>query len=176
MNTKEWQIATLVARRYKKRCWWADIDDLTHEAFGAILNAKEKADEDRPWEPYAYTAAMHAVRSFLWQNSSPVNETCKKVQNLRGVHRTELSEEIELQAPNSYDILCKKQWLEKVKQRLVEIAKTIEDGDIALDFILNEDKTAKDYGDSSLVYKSSSSLRRHISRDAELFQLWQINS
>lgn len=171
--TKEEQIATSVAKRYKRRCWWADLEDLINEAYAAVLSAKEKADSTRPWEPYAYTAAMHAVRSYLWQNTSPVNETCKKVDNLRGAHRAELTEDIELQRPSAYELLTRHQWLQRVKQRLEELSVVVPDGNDALDFILDEDKRAADYGDPAIVYKASSALRRHISRDTELYELWQ---
>jgi len=79
------KVAKTVARKYARRCWWADKEDLEQEALLTILQCRytfkqdvhrqphEVGDRGVPFEKYAARAAMLALRVYLLRESAPVS-------------------------------------------------------------------------------------------------------
>lgn len=67
--------ADILAARYKRRCWWADVDDLRQEGLAAQLQCRSTWDPDYgvPFGAYAWRAAALAMRAFLLRMSAPVS-------------------------------------------------------------------------------------------------------
>lgn len=161
------RVANAVASRYKRKCWWADIEDLRHEAIVAILRAAKTADPQStiPFDGYAARAAALSIRAYLWSVTAPVNESWHRVKDLAGVHRTKLTNDIPLDF-SIFTELEKRQWREQVYSRLMELSSQIENGEFALAMLL-EGKPAK------VCYKANAKLRRYILNDSKLYYLWK---
>jgi DNA-directed RNA polymerase specialized sigma subunit len=164
-------IALTMAKRYKRRCWWADLDDMTQEARTALLEALRTADPQSsvPVDGYLWRVAAFRIRAFLWKNSAPVNAPWHKMTELRGVHRAELSPLIEddsISAPKTID---ERQWRERVRARLADLASRVEDGFLAKALLLEEQGTRTDKS----LNKARSRLKKDIRNDFELYELWR---
>lgn len=82
-----------VANSYARRCWWAELDDLKQEAWGAVLSAHKSWQPTRgPLRPYIYRAAALALRRWTLNNSSPVSAPWRDVDGLRGLLRAPVEE------------------------------------------------------------------------------------
>lgn len=66
-----------VARRFARRCWWVDEDDLRQEGWRAALAALRRFDVDRAptgsVKPFVRPAVQRYVVDYLLQNTSPVS-------------------------------------------------------------------------------------------------------
>lgn len=60
-----------VARSYRRRCWWADMDDLRQEAFMELAKSLPKRDREQALAPWVRTIALRAMRNLLWRASTP---------------------------------------------------------------------------------------------------------
>jgi DNA-directed RNA polymerase specialized sigma24 family protein len=60
-----------VARGYRRRCWWADMDDMRQEAMLELSKSLPKRDREQPLAPWVRTIAMRAMRNLLWRASTP---------------------------------------------------------------------------------------------------------
>jgi hypothetical protein len=71
-------IAATAANKYARRCRWADRRDLEQEALAAVYDARRRFDpaRGRP-EPFFWSAAVHAIRRWLWSFSAPVKQTSR---------------------------------------------------------------------------------------------------
>lgn len=68
------EIAQRVARRYCRKVWWANEDDLIQECWHAFAQAANsyRPNKRTPFAGYAQRAAYRWVSGYLWQQSSPV--------------------------------------------------------------------------------------------------------
>lgn len=97
MDTDEvLKMAAQAAARYKARCWWADVDDMTQEAAEAILRARRTHDPrvGVPVGAYCWRAAMLTLRRWAWKASAPVSASAHKLTELRGLHRAAVPEDL----------------------------------------------------------------------------------
>lgn len=85
-------VAGRAARWYKRRCWWAEEEDLRQEAWRACVQASRTFDPERgtPEEAYLWYAAVYAVRLYVLRQSAPVSAAKNRAQELRGVMRAPL--------------------------------------------------------------------------------------
>lgn len=69
------KMAANVARNYKRRCPWADVDDMTSRGCIAIVAAQQTFDPDvgTEFKDYAMRAAALQVKDLLWRQFSPVS-------------------------------------------------------------------------------------------------------
>jgi Sigma-70 region 2 len=69
------RISSAVARRYARRVFWADVEELTSEACVAVIEAHRTWDPEVgvPFDGYAARAAALRLRTALWRESSPVS-------------------------------------------------------------------------------------------------------
>lgn len=93
LNTAIYENASTVARRYKRKCWWASVEDMKQEATKAQLQAAPNFDETwgRPIAGYLYKVALYAARAVVLKSSSPVSAT-HDLRVLKGLYRAPLTE------------------------------------------------------------------------------------
>ena len=170
------QLAIAVARRYKRRCWWADLDDLTGEASAAVLKAVPNWDPEVgvPIEAYVWRAAAFACKHWLWKNTAPVNASSHSAKKLKGLHRVGLKE-VRDQA-SDHDPLREytdMEWRQRVKAHLEEIIATTPNGDLAAAVLLEERRPVEMEADVQHVYKAAAVLRKRLRQSYPLYQLWK---
>ncbi len=127
-------IARVVAetvRRYKKRAPWANVDDISQEAWAAALWAAPKWDPSKgPLAPLVATAAARWVSSWLIKSSSPVSEKHGRRHTLIGVRATS-DETLKTRAVVHHiasggtwadDLIEDREWRVRIVGRLLEVA------------------------------------------------------
>lgn len=95
MTNQEEEIIEVNARKaaalYKRRCWWASVEDMQQEARTAQLEALERGGFDESWgrplSAYLWTVAFYAVRRLVLKASAPVS-THYRLDKLIGLHRS----------------------------------------------------------------------------------------
>lgn len=117
-------VAARAARRYARRCWWAEEADLKQEALAAALVAQKTWDAQVgvPLTAYAWRAAVLALRAYLWRNSAPVSESGHRLHELKGVHRqaldTQSVAELEMEGPWVDELLDDERWRHRVREQI----------------------------------------------------------
>lgn len=170
------QVSLAVARRYKRRCWWADIDDLTNEAAAAIVKALPNWDPEVgvPVEAYVWRAAAFACKHWLWKNTAPVNASSHSAKELKGIHRVSLkavhSQESDHDPHRDYTDM---EWRQRVKAHLEEIIASTPNGDLAAAVLLEERKPMDMEADTQRVYKAAAVLRNRLRQSYPLYKLWK---
>ena len=66
------RISTQVAARFARRCWWADKQDLTNQAYACVLSVKLNTKPDN-FAAAAYTAASRHLGRYTARQGSPVS-------------------------------------------------------------------------------------------------------
>ena len=170
------QLAMSVARRYKRKCWWADVDDLTNEAAAAVVKALPNWDPEVgvPVEGYVWRAAAFACKHWLWKNTAPVNASSHSAKNLKGIHRVGLRE-IRDQASgcDPYREYSDLEWRARVKAHLEELIASTPDGDLAAAVLLEERRPMDMQADTQHVYKAAAILRNKLRQSYPLYKLWK---
>lgn len=170
------RLAIAVAKRYKRKCWWAELDDLTHEGVVAIMKASEPGKWDPtvgvPLEAYVSRAAAFACKRYLWKNSSPVNASSHQEKELRGIHRAELKE-VKGCAPDLHQAYVDADWRRRVKKQLEQIVLDSPDGELAAAVLLEGIKPADMEGNLNRIYKVRKELHKRIRHSYPLYKLWK---
>lgn len=169
-------VAAKVARRYARRVWWADADDLQQEATTAALKAETTWDPAPgvPLEAYVWRACALHLRTYLWRQSSPVTETWHRLSTLRGVHRATLDElQDHATEKDTFDLVREKQWVESVREQLYYLIS--EEREIIMRVLLGDERPEKVAAETGLpvrsVYKLTRGARAVISKNALLHHL-----
>jgi DNA-directed RNA polymerase specialized sigma subunit len=185
------RIARAVARRFKRRCWWADVDDMESEACVAVLKAHKTFDPQVgvPFAGYAARAAALQITDWLWRQSSPLSGGLHDPEkNIAGVfrmtldilasgHRGEDTTRRELTVdPDTGNELDVAAWRLAVREQLRLLAERTRNGDLAVE-VLVRDRPSRDVmqqtGRGRDVYKATELVRRLARKDAALYELWQ---
>ena len=84
--------AKVISRRYKRRCWWLEVEDVKQEAIGAQLQALSRFDATRgtPIGGYLWGAALNAARRAVHKASAPVSHS-HRTERLLGLFRAPLT-------------------------------------------------------------------------------------
>lgn len=111
-----------VVRRYRRRCWWADAEDMRQEAAVAGLLAMRSWDPrvGVPWRAYLRRAVSRWLSGYLWRQSSPVSGT--RGEEARGLHRAPLSDALVDRQPRPDEALVEAEWVQAVQARLALVA------------------------------------------------------
>lgn len=184
-------VASSVARRFARKCWWADEDDLQGEAARAILEAARSFDPDVgiPFEAFAHKIAARAVATYLWLQSAPVSEKRYRARDLRGVHRVAISTVDvaidEGEAPHSRLVLedadaqtveeriDETRLRERIRARVLELAQATHNGHLA-EAVLLDGKTPRQVtAPARDVYRATELVRRKVRDDADSYYLWK---
>lgn len=129
-------IVTMVARRYRRKCPWAQLDDLEQVGRLAVVEALPN------WEPgmashgeYVYAAVAFAMKRHLWLESCIVSGGMHRPEQSRAALRTavleddaheHMGESPELQTDDAM-------WCARVRARLMKIAPCPETVDVVLE-------------------------------------------
>jgi DNA-directed RNA polymerase sigma subunit (sigma70/sigma32) len=191
------RIAKAVARRFKRHCWWADVDDLESEGAVAVLRAHRTFDPQVgvPFAGYATRAAALQITDYLWRQSSPVSGGMHDPQkHIAGKHRvgldmpesqssgqagaTRVSERKshkELMVfPDVEETLDVEAWRLDVRRQLRAIASITKDGDLAVAVMVHDERPAEVIKRSGRnAYKATELVRRKVRKDAASYELWQ---
>jgi DNA-directed RNA polymerase specialized sigma24 family protein len=168
------RIATVAAKKYQRRVWWASFEDMRSEALVAVVQARKTWDPDYgvTFGAYAYRAAILAIRPYLWRNSSPVSESWHKLPTLSGVHRTGLVNAKRVKDERwPADDLDHSQWRELVTARLLELDPS---KGLAVPVVLGvaPEEVAEMHGvPVEVVKKAASKLRSRARNDYPLWKL-----
>jgi DNA-directed RNA polymerase specialized sigma24 family protein len=80
------------ARRYARRVWWANEEDLKQEGWVAALEAaaswKPTGGASLKW--YVWTAIVRSMRNLLLRDSAPVKAGWHNLHKLKGLQRAEV--------------------------------------------------------------------------------------
>jgi hypothetical protein len=83
--------SSIVARRYKAKCWYVEAEDLKQEAYCAQLTALKTYDHNRgPFIRYAWRTAVISASMATKRMSSPVSTSRGHEDNLLGTQRASL--------------------------------------------------------------------------------------
>lgn len=80
------EVVETLAARYKRRCWWADKDDLVNEGWLVALEAEPPDGAD--FRGYIWQVVSRRLSRFLWGESSPVSAS--KPERMKGMQRIKL--------------------------------------------------------------------------------------
>lgn len=172
------RIARAVARRYKKKCWWANLEDMISEASVAILESRSNWDPQVgiPIEGYVARAAALRIRDFLWRQSSPVSGGLHNPRELiAGVHAAPLEEDLALREESVEVLHDRISWRLRVRDQIRRLASITRDGDLAVEVMVHEEKTTSDLKRETGrdVYGAVHLVRRKARYDATLYKLWR---
>lgn len=173
------KVARKAARRYARRCWWAEVEDLEQEGALAALRAAKSWDPavGVPIEAYLWRAAVVAMRTSLWKNSAPVSAPGKKVSELRGAHRADLIPE-EHFAPSTPDSLIEEATrADEVFFEVVDAVGHGPDSMLGIEVLLGE-KKAREVASArgvavERVYRAAQEARRAVAEDRACYELWR---
>ena len=114
--------ARQVARRYKRRAWWAPTQEMEQEAYCAQLRAYASFDTSMgvPAGAYLRRAAVLSVKALLWRLSSPVSYK-HRPEKLAGILHEELPRSACSQSPHSHEIVERAHFARRVRDRVVEL-------------------------------------------------------
>jgi len=170
-------VAQKAARRYARRCWWADVKDLEQEATLATVKAARTFDPTVgvPFAGYAWRAAILALKPYLWKMSSPVSASWGDMLNrkLAGMHRAEVDLTIQDERTLQDDELDQRRWCEQVWKRAVALDPS---GGLAVEVLLMGEKSsdvAERHGvPVQTVYNATTRAKARMTNDKELWELW----
>ncbi len=126
--------AQKAARCYKRRCWWAEVEDLEQEAVRAQLEALPKFDPTYHIDQNAYLwiVALYSVRRFVLHASSPVSGSKHRPENMIGMHRAALEECADMGAfDHTEDEVLRVLFAQRVRARVCSLLEA-EDAEFAL--------------------------------------------
>lgn len=177
--------ARIVARRYRRRCWWIEEEDVAADAFAAQLSALPRAQPDRPLIRYTWQVAVNAASASVKRASAPVSSAANP-DHLVGLYRAPLDqgagseghmtprELVSYSTP--FDVVAEKRRVERIRERVRVLLG--EDGlSFAIDMLTGEFRPADVSGEHGIpvasVYRVVRRIRDTLSSDRELYELWR---
>lgn len=182
--------ARSVASAYKRKSWWASIDDLQQTAYEAQLDAVPRFNPDWgvPFSAFTRRAAVLACRKALLAASAPVSARHDPGQ-LKGLFATSLTRRVQGDDGSVFfdelrdeqlrpvdDLLHAAQTRARIHARLLTLF-----GQDGLEFALwalagefkPSDVVREHGGNVQEVYRVARRMRDRISRDPELHEIWR---
>ncbi len=120
----EAQVLDHIIHFYRRRCWWAEEDDLRQEAALAAHVARGKFDPrvGVPWPQFMRRIVNRWLSDYLWRQSSPVSGTSGA--EAAGLHRADLSDTMEDAAAAADESMMDDEWRQAVRDRLEALVGT----------------------------------------------------
>ncbi len=171
--------ARKVARRYQRRMWWVDGEDLEQEAWLAQLTALRTYDpQEGGFGGYAWRAALYACQRFVLQASAPVSAQHDPTE-LIGLFREALINDEHVAPESVEEVLDEARLAHRVRMRLQELL-----GAEVLAFalaMLSKEYAARDVAADhgvpvQRVYKEVRAIRDKVAGDRVLFDLWRADN
>lgn len=175
-------LVAVAARRYSRRCWWVDPDDLRQVGALAVVEAKRTFDPAVGVAPeqYYWRAIVLSMRRYLWLESSPVSGgKHRPEESLAGHRRAEVSDEayasIGEASPAPEEEIADREWHACVQERLTALASELPGGLNDLALLLdqtNAQEIAAVRGTRlTSIYQATARLRAKVRDDDALYAL-----
>ena len=118
-------VATRTARRWSRKVWWADFDDLAQEARLTAWLALPNWDPrvGVPVDAYLRRACSIMLARWCWHESSPVSGGSRRPREEKIETRATLHELPKRHAEPAFDCVDEETWRARVRQRLITLAK-----------------------------------------------------
>jgi len=167
------EVARHVARNYKRRCWWVDVDDLTSEACLQIMLSARSFDPQVgvAFKGYAYRAAMRSLSYYVRRQSSPVSASDATLKDMVNARRAEVPIGLTDHRPSAAEQLDTVRWHLAARRQIRRVAAKTTNGDAAIRTILDGDKPAP--AARATTSRAVHLIRRKLRDDAVMFELWQ---
>jgi hypothetical protein len=191
------RMASSLAKKYARKCWWASLDDLRQEALSVMLSSYRTYLKHPEGDPcgYVYRAAACGLRNYLLRNNTPVSASSYDLDSLRGIVRVdglakeiilgqrakpEARVEMKLRAVQTAEYQTDENfedtdWLDRARARLTEVLNKVPNYMIATQVLLAKRRpkeVAVENGvDVRVVYKATKAARRAIVNDPVLYDL-----
>lgn len=164
------RIASSIAGRYKKRCWWVEYEDIKQEACRIVCRAEQNYNPEVGIEfgAYAFIACSRELTQYLYRNSAPVSAPNNKVKELAGLHRKRVNPWEHVAGPKHYEDDLRA----RIRDRVMALAETIDNGEWAVAILL-EGTPGGDEPSAELVKQSMRKLKKLCSEDYVLYRLWK---
>lgn len=167
------RIVRSIAARYKRRCWWADVQDLEQVGFLAVLEAAKRWEPEVgvPRDAYLIKAIVFAMKRELWKNSAPVSGGLHRPEEqLAGLVRAPVDNEAHAATSDPEQDLINAQWRAIIRSSLLQRFSPV-----VVDILL-EERTSKEVAQSTgvpvrSVYNETASARAQIAGDVKLWNL-----
>ena len=180
-------ISMKVAIRFKRKCWWADVEDMAQEARTACVAAVPNWDVavGVPLEAYLWRVCVLSIRRFCWLESSPVTGGMHDPTKNRAGVRVTIAEDnpaegqaygvvLMSEAAHLDNVVDDATWSARVTARLMELADDDEDLN-GLHVILGKhpaSQVAESLGVAEhSVRRGANRMRSRVERDDVLFHL-----
>jgi RNA polymerase sigma factor (sigma-70 family) len=133
-------LARRAARRYKRKCWWADERDLRQTAALALLEAQRNYDPQTgiPFEGYAWKVMINQLHGAVLRASAPVSAPHHKLPDLKGLYRAALDDGLVDLRADPYRVLAALEKQARMKAALDDILADEHDHQIARDVLLRD--------------------------------------
>lgn len=170
--------AALVAKRYARKCRWADVRDMAQEARVAVLDAYKRYDGKRSVTAYAGTVATYAVRAWLSNNVSAVNVSWR---HRKEVATTRVVGDDVLMSMTADDLaadecLAREEGLRLTAERVAQLLAEGREAELAALVLMGQksaDVAAKADVPVSMVYRARQSLAKKLKHDSMLREAWE---
>lgn len=184
------KVVRLAARRYARKCWWADPAELEQEAWRWACEAAQTFDPDygAPLEAYVWRAIINRLWIYLWGVSAPVSESQHHLKDLAGVLHTPLEVEnasgqvVQTDGLNDRRPLPDEQadynrWREALQQAVRGAILSGRDGWLAYAVLVREAQPAKVAAAHKVsverVYDATNKARERLCGSYRLLTLWR---
>lgn len=182
-----------VARSYRRRCWWADVEDLRQEAFLELAKSLPKRDRSQALAPWVRTIAMRAMRNLLWRASTPCSAPqhpeAHHVEVLRTQQRAAPPPEgapvpvdgpdpqlVAEDHPSAEALVMGKRYVLHLRAELHRVLLRNEHGHLALEVLLYDasapEVAEREGVEVTKVHRAIAAARRRITHDATLRAMW----
>jgi len=185
-----------VARGYRRRCWWADMDDLRQEAMLELAKSLPKRDREQALAPWVRTIAIRAMRNLLWRASTPCSAPQHPETHHVAILRTQHREAPPVEgAPVAVDgpdpqlttggpehlspeaLVIGRRYTLRLREELHRVLLSDEaGGHLALEVLLYDasapEVAEREGVETSRVHRAVAAARRRITHDATLRAMW----
>lgn len=176
-------VAREVARKFKRRAWWAEVAELEAEILAELVGSYQSFNPEMVFRAWAWRVAFRAARNALWSASSPCTgpqrPTRAQTEALRGQQRQEVDEDaapLTAAVPRQDELVASKRFRLALRRELARVIDGGRGGDLATEVLLFDDApaevAAREGVEVGKVYRAVCAAKRRIESDARLYQLW----
>ena len=137
MDTND--LPMVAAKKYKRRCWWVDVEDLTQEAWPTMLRAKMTFDPSTgvPEQAYLWRAVVIRLKNYVWSLSSPVSANDGEKPNLAGVLHERLHPGMADRAPYGETLTIQRNFTSLIDSEVRHTIMRLDNGELAADMLIS---------------------------------------
>lgn len=172
-------LAHSAASRYKRKCWWADREELEQTAWVAMLDARRSYDPQTgvPFEGYAWRAVINQLHAVVLRASAPVSAPGGKLPDLKGLYRTMLDEGLVDLRDDPCRVLMKLERQRRIEAAITDVLKEDRAHGCARDVLLGGLKprivAQKRRVPVENVYRAVKRVKNRIAKSYDCWKLWK---